>query len=127
MINLHGPRHSGSQSSANWYGYCTATYRINEEVDHALRGTFAFVYQYRVGERQWAMGELARCAWRVVSKLDAARQSLHVVLRGGGRLRGRHVRSRRRSLCGGYYRRQGRTPERHANRGADPENEMGPG
>src|ERR1019366_6171426 len=72
-----------------------------EEVDYALRGTFPYAFQYRVGERQWAMERLADRYPRGVSKLDAARQSLHVLLRRGERLRRRYVRGRGRSLCGG--------------------------
>jgi hypothetical protein len=34
-------------------------FRINEEVDYALRGTSASAVRYRVGERQWAMDQLA--------------------------------------------------------------------
>src|ERR1700686_2997618 len=55
--------------------------RIIEEVDYALRGTFPSAFRYRVGERQWAMEQLANEHPRVVSEPDAARQSVHVVLR----------------------------------------------
>src|ERR1700730_13010767 len=51
-------------------------YTQPEEVDYALRGTFTYAFRYRVGERQWAMERLADRYPRMVSKLDAARQSL---------------------------------------------------
>ena len=61
----------------------------------------------------------------VVPVAQAARPSAPVLLRRGGRLRSRQLRSRGRPLCCDHHRRQGRDSERHAHPGAQPKDEVG--